>query len=203
MTAAKQSKYAESARQFPMGVTVFKADDTRTPSRSRRQIGVYTGIFPPRRTKRLAAVWGTRWCIALARHGAGAMSPGRLAQVAWEAASIALGQSGMSPGASQAAMAGLAWEHRSASCCRSAASTNRRPTTSGSCSPPRRATTGAKRCACGTHGQAFAGAPPEFLSTHPDTARASSSCKRGCPKLSTSTATRWRAGRRVTEDQRR
>jgi predicted Zn-dependent protease len=107
--AAKQSKYADAARQFQWEVTVFKADDTPNAfALPGGKIGVYTGIFPAAQNEAgLAAVLGHEVVHALARHAGERMSQDVLAQVGLGAASIALGQSGMSPGASQAAMAAL------------------------------------------------------------------------------------------------
>jgi len=107
--AAKQSKYADAARQFQWEVTVFKADDTLNAfALPGGKIGIYTGIFPVAQNEAgLAAIMGHEVVHALARHAAERMSQGVLAQVGMGAASIALGQSGMSPAASQAAMAAL------------------------------------------------------------------------------------------------
>ena len=107
--AAKQSKYGDEARQFQWEVTVFKADDTPNAfALPGGKIGVYTGIFPAAQNEAgLAAVLGHEVVHALARHAAERMSQDVLAQVGLGAAGIALGQSGMSPGASQAAMAAL------------------------------------------------------------------------------------------------
>jgi metalloendopeptidase OMA1, mitochondrial len=107
--AAKQSKYGDEARQFQWDVTVFKADDTMNAfALPGGKIGVYTGIFPAAQNEAgLAAILGHEVVHALARHAGERMSQGVLAQAGLGAASIALGQSGMSPGASQAAMAAL------------------------------------------------------------------------------------------------
>src|SRR5439155_334524 len=91
--AAKNSKYAERARQFEWEVTVIKDDKTMNAfALPGGKIAVYTGIFPVAKNEAgLAAILGHEVTHALARHGAERMSQGLLAQLGLEAASIALG----------------------------------------------------------------------------------------------------------------
>ena len=106
--AAKNSKYAERARQFEWEVTVIKDDKTMNAfALPGGKIAVYTGIFPVAKNEAgLAAILGHEVTHALARHGAERMSQGLLAQLGLEAASIALG-SGTNPAVGQATMAAL------------------------------------------------------------------------------------------------
>jgi len=106
--AAKNSKYAERARQFDWEVTVIKDDKTMNAfALPGGKIAVYTGIFPVAKNEAgLAAILGHEVTHALARHGAERMSQGLLAQLGLEAASIALG-SGTNPAVGQATMAAL------------------------------------------------------------------------------------------------
>jgi predicted Zn-dependent protease len=107
--AAKQSKYAEMAKQFQWEVTVIKDDKTMNAfALPGGKIAVYTGIFPVAKNEAgLAAVIGHEVVHALARHGAERMSQNIVAQVGLQAATIALGASGGSPLLSQGAMAAL------------------------------------------------------------------------------------------------
>ncbi len=107
--AAKQSKYAEMAKQFQWEVTVIKDDKTMNAfALPGGKIAVYTGIFPVAKNEAgLAAVMGHEVVHALARHGAERMSQNIVAQVGLQAANIALGASGGSPLLSQGAMAAL------------------------------------------------------------------------------------------------
>ena len=106
--AAKNSKYAERARQFEWEVTVIEDDKTMNAfALPGGKIAVYTGIFPVAKNEAgLAAILGHEVTHALARHGAERMSQGLLAQLGLEAASIALG-SGTNPAVGQATMAAL------------------------------------------------------------------------------------------------
>src|SRR5437867_3900996 len=106
--AAKNSKYAERARQLDWEVTVIKDDKTMYAfALPGGKIAVYTDIFPVAKTEAgLAAILGHEVTHALARHGAERMSQGLLAQIGLEAASIALG-SGTNPAVGQATMAAL------------------------------------------------------------------------------------------------
>ena len=90
--AAKQSKYAEMAKQFNWQVIVIKDDKTMNAfALPGGKIAVYTGIFPIAKNEAgLAAILGHEVTHALARHGAERMSQGLLTQLGLEAASIAL-----------------------------------------------------------------------------------------------------------------
>jgi predicted Zn-dependent protease len=105
---AKNSKYAERARQFDWEVSVIKDDKTMNAfALPGGKIAVYTGIFPVAKNEAgLAAILGHEVTHALARHGAERMSQGLLAQIGLEAAGIALG-TGTNPVAGQATMAAL------------------------------------------------------------------------------------------------
>ena len=107
--AAKQSKYADVAKQFNWEVVVLKEDRTLNAfALPGGKIAVYTGIFPVAKTEAgLAAVLGHEVVHALARHGAERMSQNMMAQGALQAANVALGVSGVNPLLSQGAMAAL------------------------------------------------------------------------------------------------
>jgi predicted Zn-dependent protease len=107
--AAKQSKYADTAKAFDWQVSAIKEDQTKNAfALPGGKIAVYTGIFPVAKNEAgLAAILGHDVTHALARHGAERMSQGVLAQVGLEAAAIALQTQGFGPGTSQAAMAAL------------------------------------------------------------------------------------------------
>ncbi|HEX3204565.1 MAG TPA: M48 family metallopeptidase [Nitrospiraceae bacterium] len=107
--AAKQSKYADTAKAFDWQVSAIKEDQTKNAfALPGGKIAVYTGIFPVAKNEAgLAAILGHEVTHALARHGAERMSQGVLAQVGLEAAAIALQTQGFGPGTSQAAMAAL------------------------------------------------------------------------------------------------
>src|SRR5207249_7504930 len=97
--AAKQSKYAEMAKQFNWQVIVIKDDKTMNAfALPGGKIAVYTGIFPIAKNEAgLAAILGHEVTHALARHGAERMSQGLLTQLGLEAANIALASQGTSP----------------------------------------------------------------------------------------------------------
>jgi predicted Zn-dependent protease len=107
--AAKQSKYAEMAKQFNWEVIVIKDDKTMNAfALPGGKIAVYTGIFPIAKNEAgLAAILGHEVTHALARHGAERMSQGLLTQLGLEAANIALASQGASPIVMQTAMAAL------------------------------------------------------------------------------------------------
>ena len=107
--AAKQSKYADTAKGFDWQVSVIKEDQTKNAfALPGGKIAVYTGIFPVAKNEAgLAAILGHEVVHALARHGAERMSQGVLAQVGLGAAAIALQTQGFGPATSQAAMAAL------------------------------------------------------------------------------------------------
>jgi predicted Zn-dependent protease len=107
--AAKQSKYADTAKKFQWEVSVIKDDKTANAfALPGGKIAVYTGIFPFAKTEAgLAAVLGHEVTHALARHGAERMSQGVLAQVGLEAAAIAMAAEQINPLTTQAAMAAL------------------------------------------------------------------------------------------------
>jgi metalloendopeptidase OMA1, mitochondrial len=107
--AAKQSKYADTAKAFEWDVSVIK--DDRTPNAFALpggKIAIYTGIFPMADNESgLAAIMGHEVVHALASHGAERMSQGVLAQVGLVGASIAMQTQGFSPLTSQATMSAL------------------------------------------------------------------------------------------------
>ena len=107
--AAKQSKYAEMAKQFNWQVIVIKDDKTMNAfALPGGKIAVYTGIFPIAKNEAgLAAILGHEVTHALARHGAERMSQGLLTQLGLEAANIALASQGASPIVMQTAMTAL------------------------------------------------------------------------------------------------
>jgi len=106
--AAKQSRYADTARKFDWEVSVIKDDKTMNAfALPGGKIAVYTGIFPVAKNEAgLAAILGHEVIHALARHGAERMSQGMLAQVGLEVANIALATK-TNPAAAQAVMAAL------------------------------------------------------------------------------------------------
>jgi metalloendopeptidase OMA1, mitochondrial len=107
--AAKQSKYADRAKQFDWQVSVIKDDATKNAfALPGGKIAVYTGIFPVAKNEAgLAAIMGHEVVHALARHGAERMSQGAATQIGLGAAGLALQTQGFSPATSQAAMAVL------------------------------------------------------------------------------------------------
>lgn len=107
--AAKQSKYAEMAKQFEWEVNVIKDDKTLNAfALPGGKIAVYTGIFPIAKNEAgLAAILGHEVTHALARHGAERMSQGLLTQLGLEATNIALASQGASPIVMQTAMTAL------------------------------------------------------------------------------------------------
>jgi len=106
--AAKQSRYADTARKFDWEVSVIKDDKMMNAfALPGGKIAVYTGIFPVAKNEAgLAAILGHEVIHALARHGAERMSQGMLAQVGLEVANIALATK-TNPAAAQAVMAAL------------------------------------------------------------------------------------------------
>lgn len=107
--AAKQSKYADLARQFQWEVSVIKDDGTKNAfALPGGKIAVYTGIFPMAKNEAgLAAILGHEVVHALARHGAERMSQGLIAQFGMSAASVALQTQGLSGPMMQMAMQAL------------------------------------------------------------------------------------------------
>jgi len=108
--AAKQSKYAETAKAFDWEVTVIKDDATKNAfALPGGKIAVYTGIFPIAKNEAgLAAILGHEVVHALARHGAERMSQGLLAQAAVVAASVGAASQGFDPKIAQLAGGALA-----------------------------------------------------------------------------------------------
>lgn len=90
--AAKQSKYAETAKAFDWEVSVIKDDKTVNAfALPGGKIAVYTGIYPVAKNEAgLAAVMGHEVVHALARHGAERMSQGLATQVLLTGASVAM-----------------------------------------------------------------------------------------------------------------
>ena len=107
--AAKQSKYAETAKTFEWEVTVIKDDKTLNAfALPGGKIAVYTGIFPVAKNEAgLAAIMGHEVTHALAGHGGERMSQGVVAQVLLTGASVALQAEGAGAGTSQAVMQAL------------------------------------------------------------------------------------------------
>jgi len=107
--AAKNSKYAEAARQFDWEVSVIKDDKTLNAfALPGGKIAVYTGIFPVAKNEAgLAAIMGHEVVHALARHGAERMSQGQLAQVGLTIADVLIGSSAGNPATAQLMMAAL------------------------------------------------------------------------------------------------
>jgi predicted Zn-dependent protease len=107
--AAKESKFAESAKSFNWEVVVIKDDQTKNAfALPGGKIAVYTGIFPVAKNDAgLAAILGHEVVHALARHASERMSQEVLAQTGLTAAAVGLGASGAGPVAGQATMAAL------------------------------------------------------------------------------------------------
>jgi len=106
IAAAKQSKYAETAKTFNWEVTVIKDDKTMNAfALPGGKIAVYTGIFPVAKNEAgLAAIMGHEVVHALAGHGGERMSQGLTAQALAIGASIGLQSAGMGATATQGAM---------------------------------------------------------------------------------------------------
>lgn len=109
IAAAKESKYAELAREFDWQVTVIKNDETLNAfALPGGKIAVYTGIFAVADNEAgLAAIMGHEVVHALARHGAERMSQGLAAQILLTGADIALATGGTGAGTRQAVMQAL------------------------------------------------------------------------------------------------
>ena len=107
--AAKRSKYAEMAQQFPWEVTVFKDDKTANAfALPGGKMAVYTGIFPMAKTEAgLAAVMGHEVVHALARPGAERMSQGQATNIGVPVLGTAAGIGTGSAALGQATMAAL------------------------------------------------------------------------------------------------
>lgn len=107
--AAKESKFAEDAKEFKWEVTVIKDDQTKNAfALPGGKIAVYTGIFPVAKNDAgLAAILGHEVVHALARHGSERMSQEVLSQAGLSAAAVGLGVSGAGPLVGQATMAAL------------------------------------------------------------------------------------------------
>jgi len=91
VAAAKQSKYAERAQSFQWEVTVIKDDQTKNAwALPGGKIAVYTGIFPEAKNENgLAAIIGHEVVHALARHGAERISQHTATNLGVQIASIA------------------------------------------------------------------------------------------------------------------
>jgi predicted Zn-dependent protease len=107
--AAKRSKYAEMAQQFQWEVTIIKDDKTANAfALPGGKMAVYTGIFPMAKTEAgLAAVMGHEVVHALARHGAERMSQGQLTNAGLQVIGAAAGAAGGGGVLGQSAMAAL------------------------------------------------------------------------------------------------
>ena len=94
--AAKQSKYAETAKSFEWEVNVIKDDKQANAfALPGGKIAIYTGIYPVAKNEAgLAAVVGHEVVHALARHGAERMSQGIVAQVLLTGAAVGLSSQG-------------------------------------------------------------------------------------------------------------
>lgn len=108
--AAKESKYADTARQFDWEVSVIKDDKTMNAfALPGGKIAVYTGIFPVAKNEAgLAAILGHEVTHALARHGAERMSQGMAAQLAVGLATLGAASQGIDPQIAQLAGGALA-----------------------------------------------------------------------------------------------
>lgn len=108
--AAKNSKYAEIAKQFDWEVSVIKDDKTLNAfALPGGKIAVYTGIFPVAKNEAgLAAIMGHEVVHALARHGAERMSQGMAAQLAVGLATLGAASHGIDPQIAQLAGGALA-----------------------------------------------------------------------------------------------
>ena len=106
--AAKESKYAETAREFNWEVVVIKDDKTANAfALPGGKIAVYTGIFPIAQNESgRSAIMGHEVIHALSRHGSERMSQEVLSQAGLTVAAVGLGASGAGPVASQATRAG-------------------------------------------------------------------------------------------------
>lgn len=108
--AAKESKYAETAKSFTWEVSVIKDDKTQNAfALPGGKIAVYTGIFPIAKNEAgLAAILGHEVVHALARHGAERMSQGIVAQAVVIGASLGAASQGINPQIAQLAGGALA-----------------------------------------------------------------------------------------------
>jgi predicted Zn-dependent protease len=108
--AAKQSRYADTAKEFTWEVSVIKDDKTKNAfALPGGKIAVYTGIFPIAKNEAgLAAILGHEVVHALARHGAERMSQGMVAQAAVVGASLGAASQGINPQIAQLAGGALA-----------------------------------------------------------------------------------------------
>ena len=90
--AAKQSRYAKTAKQFVWEVSVIKDDQTQNAfALPGGKIAVYTGIFPIAKNEAgMAALMGHEVTHALARHGTERMSQGLVAQILLSGSEVAL-----------------------------------------------------------------------------------------------------------------
>lgn len=103
--AAKQSQYAETAKQFDWQVSVIKDDKTQNAfALPGGKIAVYTGIFPVAQNEAgLAAILGHEVTHALARHGGERMSQNVVAEGAVVAATFGAASQGINPQIAQLA----------------------------------------------------------------------------------------------------
>lgn len=108
--AAKNSKYAETAKKFEWDVTVIKDDSTANAfALPGGKMAVYTGIFPVAKNEAgLAAILGHEVVHALARHGAERMSQGLVAQTVVLGATLGAASKGFNPQIAQLAGGALA-----------------------------------------------------------------------------------------------
>ena len=104
--AAKQSRYAATAKQFDWEISVIQEDKTINAfALPGGKIAVYTGIFPIAKNEAgLAAILGHEVTHALARHGAERMSQALAAKMVLTGADIALATGGKGAGTRQAVM---------------------------------------------------------------------------------------------------
>lgn len=163
IAAAKESKYAERAKQFYWEVNVIKDDSTKNAwALPGGKIAVYTGIFPEAMNESgLAAIMGHEVVHALARHGAERMSTTTVANVGLQVASVALGMGTItSQLASQALGLGVLLPFSRSH--ESEADYIGLLLAAQAGYDPREAVRLWERMA-----QSSKGAPPEFLSTHP------------------------------------
>ena len=107
--AAKQSRYADSARQFDWEIAVIKDDKNKNAfALPGGKIAVYTGIFPiAKNGAGLAATLGHEVTHALARHGAERLSQALTAEIVLTGFDVALATGGRGAGTRQAVMQAL------------------------------------------------------------------------------------------------
>jgi predicted Zn-dependent protease len=109
IAVAKDSKYAEKAKEFKWDTAVIKEDCIQNAfALPGGKMAAYTGIFPvAQNTAGLAAIMGHEVVHALAQHGTERMGQGILAKIGLIGTAIALQTQGIGPAASQVGMSAL------------------------------------------------------------------------------------------------